>query len=305
MTIKSALTAICLFFSIPQISLATTPGNDPNIRDTFRSPEDVQTSCYWYWISGNISKEGVINDLKSMKKAGINRAFIGNQGISEVPRGNVYIQSDEWYDIVHAALKTATEENIEIGMFNGPGWSQAGGPWIKPEQSMRYLAAQHALVTGGGEKLIEFPQPDNFLQNVKVLAFKRNNLNPDILATIDNITADGVIDVEKMFDKDSKTLGGFERDKVSITIKPSKSNFTLRSIRLESATPIRAYFSVKVKRNNTFEEICNFAADRTNMMIEVGYDILAPIAIAIPETSGDEFRIDININANCKIKELE
>lgn len=305
MIIKSALTAVSLLFSILQMSLATIPGNDPDIRDTFHSPKDIQTSCYWYWISGNISKEGVVNDLKSMKKAGINRAFIGYQGISEVPRGDVYIQSNEWYDIVHAALKTATEENIEIGMFNGPGWSQAGGPWIRPEQSMRYLASQHALVAGGGEKLIEFSHPDNFLQNVKVLAFKRNNINPNILATIDNITADGVIDVAKMFDQDSNTLGGFERDKTSITIKPSKPNFTLRSIRLESATPIRAYFSIKVKRNNIFEEICNFAADRTNMMIEVGYDILAPIAIAIPETSGDEFKIDININANCKIKELE
>ena len=44
-----------------------------SMRKTFNSPSDVQTSCYWYWISGNISKEGVINDLKAMKQAGINR----------------------------------------------------------------------------------------------------------------------------------------------------------------------------------------------------------------------------------------
>lgn len=304
-TVQSVLTTIALLLSIAQDSFAKTPDNHPSLRETFRSPKEVQTSCYWYWISGNISKEGVVNDLKSMKEAGINRAFIGNQGIPEVPHGSVYIQSNEWYDIVHAALKTATEENIEIGLFNAPGWSQAGGPWIKPEQSMRYLALQHALVIGSGERSIELAKPENFLENVKVLAFKRNNMNPNILAKVDHITTDGVTDVANMFDKDPNTSGGFQRDKASITIKPAKENYTLRSIRLESATPIRAYFSIKVKQDDVFKEICNFAADRTNTMIEVGYDVLAPIAISIPETCGDEFRIDININANCKIKEFE
>ena len=41
-------------------------------------PDSIQTSVYWHWISGNISKEGVIKDLESMKQAGINRAFIAN-----------------------------------------------------------------------------------------------------------------------------------------------------------------------------------------------------------------------------------
>ncbi len=41
-------------------------------------PESVQTAVYWYWISGHVSKEGVVKDLYSMKEAGTNRAFIGN-----------------------------------------------------------------------------------------------------------------------------------------------------------------------------------------------------------------------------------
>jgi hypothetical protein len=35
----------------------------------------------------------------------------------------VKIFSDEWWDILHTALKTATELNIQIGIFNSPGWS--------------------------------------------------------------------------------------------------------------------------------------------------------------------------------------
>jgi hypothetical protein len=29
---------------------------------------------------------------------------------------------------MHTMLKTATELDIDVGLFNGPGWSQSGGP---------------------------------------------------------------------------------------------------------------------------------------------------------------------------------
>ena len=36
---------------------------------------------------------------------------------------------------VATAFVEATRLGIEIGIFNGPGWSMAGGPWVKPEQA--------------------------------------------------------------------------------------------------------------------------------------------------------------------------
>src|ERR1700742_3522996 len=56
-------------------------------------PDSIQTSVYWYWISGNISKEGVVKDLEAMKRAGINRAFIGNVGMGDMPQGKVRLFS--------------------------------------------------------------------------------------------------------------------------------------------------------------------------------------------------------------------
>lgn len=50
-------------------------------------PDSVKISTYWYWISGNVSKEGVAEDLRSMKAAGIDRAYIGNIGHDDVPYG--------------------------------------------------------------------------------------------------------------------------------------------------------------------------------------------------------------------------
>lgn len=60
-------------------------------------------------------------DLEAMKVAGINRAFIGNIGIDGIPYGDHKLLSSEWWEVLHAALKKATELNIEIGIFNSPG----------------------------------------------------------------------------------------------------------------------------------------------------------------------------------------
>ncbi|ETD18372.1 hypothetical protein HMPREF1199_01183 [Hoylesella oralis CC98A] len=283
-------------------------GNDSYslMKNTFTVPKNITTSCYWYWVSGNISKQGVTNDLKAMKKAGINRAFIGNQGLSpeDDPRGPIKIQSQEWYEIIHTAMKTASQEGIEIGMFNGPGWSHAGGPWNKPGQSMRFLASQHAIVKGGGKQTITFSHPDNWLENVKVLAFRRKHSTTRIQSGIDHLSADGVNDVAALFDGSQTTVSGFSTDIPTFYIKASKDKFQLRSVRIEIASPIKGDITISVKRNGKYVNVTNRPLDRTNMMIEIGYYIQAPIAISIPETEGNEFRLDFHINKDCKLREI-
>ena len=84
-------------------------------------------------MSDNISKEGVVADLKAMKQQGIGIAYIGFIGGSDhhkqnYPMGKVKFMSPEWWEVLHTALKTATELGIDIGIFNSPGWSQSSGP---------------------------------------------------------------------------------------------------------------------------------------------------------------------------------
>ena len=69
---------ISLLFSL---AIALCSCSHAEMEKNFQDPSsEVKTAVYWYWISGNISKEGVIEDLKAMKRAGINRAFIGDIG---------------------------------------------------------------------------------------------------------------------------------------------------------------------------------------------------------------------------------
>ena len=103
---------LLLFALITTLCSCSSPEME---RDFQNPPEEVQTAVYWYWISGNISKEGVIADLHAMKQAGINRAFIGDIGQDGLYTDkSVKIFSDEWWEVLHTALKTASELDIEI-----------------------------------------------------------------------------------------------------------------------------------------------------------------------------------------------
>ena len=92
-------------------------GRDANvgiaqIEEGFRNiPDSVRTAVYWYWMDNYISREGVVKDLEAMKRVGINRAFIGNQGIDEGD-GPVPLFTDQWLEITHQAMKTAATFTI-------------------------------------------------------------------------------------------------------------------------------------------------------------------------------------------------
>ncbi|MCM1225074.1 MAG: hypothetical protein NC548_62550 [Lachnospiraceae bacterium] len=96
------------------------------------------TGCYWEWMNGNISKEGITKDLEYMKAAGIESAFIFDTWVG-VERGPVDYGSAEWVDALKHACAEAKRLGIMLGIHNSPGYTAMGGPWIKPEESMKEL----------------------------------------------------------------------------------------------------------------------------------------------------------------------
>ena len=138
--------------------------------DGFRNPpEETKPWCYWYWLNNDISREGVTKDLETMAKVGIKRAMIGNiEG-----GGPVKMFSPEWYAITRHALKEAHRLSIELMMFNGPGWSQSGGPWIRPEQSMRRVNWHEVPAQGGAFSAMVRPGNVPAGQDIAVLAVPR------------------------------------------------------------------------------------------------------------------------------------
>jgi hypothetical protein len=240
------------------------------LKQGFQSaPDSIRIGCYWYWISDNISKEGVIKDLQAMKQAGITRAFIGNIGLDDLPFGKVKIFTDEWWDIIHAALKTATELDIEIGIFNSPGWSQSGGPWVKPEQSMRYLAATDTIIQGGRSFSCKIPEYANGKQLVKVIAYP--------------------VDIQGYETEKSFSLNN-QFKPMEVTV-PADSTKTIRSLVFRTKDYIWTKVQIQAKIGGSFQTLRTMEFDRSNFQKNVGFDPYAPIAVSLPETKASEYRV--------------
>ena len=123
--IQSFCVGILVCFCVENISAQTSA-----MQQSFTTPPDsVKPSVYYYWLSDNISPTGVQKDIEAMAKVGIGRAFIGNIGLNptETSYGDVKLFTDEWWKTTERAIKTATKEGVDIGLFNSPGWSQSGG----------------------------------------------------------------------------------------------------------------------------------------------------------------------------------
>ena len=257
-------------------------------------PDSIQTSVYWYWISNNISKEGVVKDLESMKKAGINRAFIGNIGQDDVPYGNVKMLSDEWWDVLHTALKKATELDIEIGIFNSPGWSQSGGPWVKPEQAMRYLASSETRVKGPQKVSLKLDKPVDQFQDVRVIAYPAPKGDGVTLnaSNASVVSAPQVAGIAKVIDGDPKTSVDLPKDgRLTIDLK-AETPFTARSLTVRPAErSMSMQGELQVKENDAYRTLSRFTLDRLNTALNVGFDPYAPVIVSIPATTGTDFRL--------------
>ena len=271
-------------------------------------PDSIQTSVYWYWISNNISKEGVIKDLESMKKAGINRAFIGNIGQDDVPYGNVKMLSEEWWDILHAALKKATELDIEIGIFNSPGWSQSGGPWVKADQAMRYLASSETRAKGPQKFNAKLVQPTDSFQDVRVIAYpvpKDDQLT--LNASNGTITSTPkVADLTKITDGDQTSgIAIPQGGEMTIDLK-ANAPFTARSLTVKPTEhPLGAQGELQVKEGDNYRTLSKFDINRTNTALNVGFDQFAPVVVSIPATTGTDFRVIIKgANAGSGLAEV-
>ena len=243
---------LCILLAALSSLAATAQDLEKGFKDI---PDSIQTAVYWYWMNNNISREGVIKDLQAMKEVGINRAFIGNQQADDIPYGNVRFGSDEWLEITRTAMKTAADLGIEIGMFNCPGWSQSGGPWVKPEESMRYLSLHEGL-----------PGPDDS-QVVKVLAIPSRFLAAEVLEE-EVSSPDGV--------------------QCEVTLK-APQGFTART--LEVTADARTDRNIEVFADG--KKIKEFFFDRHRVSDNVGFIPLAPVVVTLPETCAETFTVKI------------
>jgi len=191
-----------LLFLIVLLSSCGNPSVDKLKEGFINPPDNARPGVYWYFMDGNLSLDGMTKDLESMKAAGIGNVLFLEVNVG-IPRGPVDFLSEEWQDLFVHAVREAERLGIEITLGSGPGWAGSGGPWVKPEQSMRHLVASSVEVEGPSEFSDVLPVPlpkkpyfgeralsdtlkklwNNYYEDVVVLAFPTQPSN----ITIENI----------------------------------------------------------------------------------------------------------------------
>ncbi len=125
----------------------------------FASPPDsTRPGVYWYFMDGNISREGMTADLESMKEAGIGSVLFLEVNVG-IPRGSVDFMSDEWLELFRHARNETERLGMSMKLGIGPGWTGSGGPWVRPDQSMQHLVSSLLEVRGPGKISERLPRP--------------------------------------------------------------------------------------------------------------------------------------------------
>lgn len=298
--------AICIFGTccivtacktIQQKSSSTETNTSSSLRKGFTITQDsIKPYVYWYWISDNISKEGITRDLEAMAKVGIGEAFIGNIGLETVPYGTVKVLSDEWWQLTRFAITEGQRLGVNIGMFNTPGWSQSGGPWVKPGEAMRYMVASEVTIEGGKKVSIKLPAAKDTMQNLAVIAFPVPKTPEQKIADFKPVVhlssnqknggflADNNLDTKVEFNDLVKKEG------LTVDFDVEKE-FTARSLVIyPDEIPFSATVELQIFTNGAYSSVVKSLVDRSNPMVAVGPIVYGPVSVALPEIRSKKFR---------------
>ncbi len=272
-----------------------------SLEEEFSSPPaHTKPWVYWYWISDNISKEGITRDLESMARVGIGEAFVGNVDVNEKARGNVKVLTEEWWGMVEHAIREGGRLGVDIGFFNCPGWSQSGGPWIRPEQAMRYMVTREVRVQGPVSYQETLPAPAAPFQDVSLLAFpapagENLRLGQSVSRIISKPEGSSV---DRLFDGRLETVFEFPAEaaqgrKTWEVVVECVKDFEARSLTLQ---PRETAFAVECElqyedSTGTFKKIRSFTVDRSNIGVNVGPMPYGPVAVSFPVQKARRFKL--------------
>jgi hypothetical protein len=132
------------------------------LAEAFASPPaSAKPFVWWHWMNGNITQEGITHDLEWMNRIGIGgvQNFDAALGTPQVVKERLVFMTPPWRDAFRHAVQTADRLGLEMSIAGSPGWSESGGPWVKPEQAMKKLVWSETRVTGGQRFHGPLPSP--------------------------------------------------------------------------------------------------------------------------------------------------
>ena len=280
------------------------------LQSFIRPPESASPGAYWYWLGGQVTREGITADLEAMRAAGISTPMlftIGRSGPHSIVQPPANALTPLWWDLFEHAVQECARLGLHLSFNDCDGWGTAGGPWITPELSMQRLVWSHRTVRGGEPLQIRLPQPPtkhDFYRDIATLALPwRDEWDQTSQTCGATITTDlplRVTDVALITDPENPQQV-IDWEKVSTTA-PSwiqfafPTPFTLRSITVRTPSPpgyapgvYRAANSLEVQVSDdgrTFHRIGALHYPRHGWQAD-----LTTLTHAVPQTTARFFRL--------------
>jgi hypothetical protein len=146
---------ISLGMALVNFTSVSKDGGD-DLLTGFQNPGNAaKPRVWWHWMNGNISKDGIKKDLLWMNRSGIGgfQNFDAALMTPQIVEKRLTYMTPEWQDAFRFTTKLADSLKLEMAIAGSPGWSESGGPWVKPEDGMKKVVWTEIRVKGGAANL--------------------------------------------------------------------------------------------------------------------------------------------------------
>src|SRR5690348_14810887 len=224
----------CLFlvaFLASNYSLA-----DDLEQNFLKPPPSARPWVNWFWLDGNITREGITADLEAMQRVGIGGVLLMDI-TQDIPPGPVLFGGAEWRALFKHTVMEADRLGLQVSLHNAPGWCGSGGPWITADIAMRKVVSSRTNLIGPAHfsaVLPPLPGDKGAGHEIATLAFPTLvGEGAPVPGFAPTITASGPdhIDGRKLLDGDPSTF-------IAIPAPHGKNQY----LQLEFAKPYSASF---------------------------------------------------------------
>ncbi len=153
---------ITLFCLTALVSAGVASESDDALESGFTTPPNsAKPRVWWHWMNGNVTKAGITADLEWMQRVGIGgmQVFDVSLAVPQFTNERVVWMTPEWKDAVRHAAVEAGRLDLEMSMAASAGWSETGGPAVKPAEAMKKVVWSETAVTGSARFTGVLPRP--------------------------------------------------------------------------------------------------------------------------------------------------
>ena len=150
------------------------PAHADELADGFRNPPaTARPRVWWHWMNGNVTKDGIEKDLDWLARIGVAgvQNFDANLQTPQIVPERLTYMTDGWKQAFRHAVQAADAKGLEFAIAASPGWSETGGPWVKPQDAMKKLVWSQVDLRGGQRFAGTLPAPPAITGPFQSVAF--------------------------------------------------------------------------------------------------------------------------------------